>query len=638
MNPFQIRGGLAGKILRVDLSSGKIRTEETRKYAERWIGGRAINSYILLDEIDPGTKWSDPENLLIFGAGALVGTAPGGCRMSIDTKNVFNNGKGSANVGGHFAVELKYAGYDHVVVTGKAEKPVYLSITDRKTELRDARELWGKTTFETEERIHKELGDERIRVACIGPAGERLVRGSAIIVDRAKAAGGSGVGCVMGSKNLNALAVCGHGSIPVAEPEAFLKAVDIALQKVKDSPNYKKIQQETLAGVYYTDENSPSWDLLFSTRNGQDDHWEIEKRRKIMNRVTGAPRYRKKVLACFNCPVGCMPFSEIGEGRYEGTKGEGFWVNTLMSAAMLDIADADAMIKAWLLMNELGLDGDFTAGMSAWAFECFERGILTEKETQGLNLEWGNAEAFIQLIKKLAYREGIGDLLAEGPIEAPKKLGKGSDYFAIHMKGQPSIEPFRVPKGWGLAVATSPVAGRHLRGSLLGSGRFGPKGASFEAHDYKDKPRYVYWQGLTKEIEDLVGICIYVGTWSGAHALEVSDYTALLNSVLGLNLTEEELMRIGRQSRNLEKAFNTLHTNMGRQDDFPPRRYMEEPVKSGPYKGYRCDRDKWDEMLDEFYEIQGWDRSTSLQTRKTFQDLEMDDIAQKLQKAGKLIE
>src|SRR5271157_1206153 len=188
MKRYDIRGGLAGKILRVDLSSGKIRTEETAKYARRWIGGRAVNSHILLDEVKPETKWSDPENLLIFGAGALTGIAPGGSRTSVESKNVFSGGKGSANVGGHFGPELKYAGYDHVVVSGKADEPVYLWISDDAVEIRDGRALWGKTTFETEEALQKGLGDKQIRVACIGPAGERQVLGSLILVDRAKAA------------------------------------------------------------------------------------------------------------------------------------------------------------------------------------------------------------------------------------------------------------------------------------------------------------------------------------------------------------------------------------------------------------------------------------------------------------------
>lgn len=637
MANYRLRGGLAGRILRVDLSHGSIWSEETAKYAERWIGGRAINSYILFNEVDPGTRWFDPENLLVFGAGALVGTSLGANRMSVDTKNVFNNGKGSANVGGHFAAELKYAGFDHIVISGRAKAPVYLWISDGKAELRDARDLWGKTTFETEATLQREFGDRGVRVACIGPAGERLVRGSLILVDRAKAAGGSGVGCVMGNKNLKAVAVRGHGSIRVADPQAFLDATNLALRKVKASPTSERISKETLAGTYYSDPGSPSWDLLFVVRNGQDDYWGIEQRKRMMDPHSGVPGYRKKVLACFNCPIGCMPYSEVNEGRYKGTKGEGFWVNTLMSASMLDIAEPDAMLKAWLLMNELGLDADFTAGMIAWAFECYQRGLLTQTEADGLQLEWGNSEALMAMIERLAYRQGIGDVLAEGPIDAPKKLGKGSEYYAIHMKGQPSVEPFRIPKGWALAVATSPVAGRHLRGATLGSGRFGPKGASFKPHVYEDQAKYVYWQGLTKEIEDLTGICVYVGTWSGAHALEVSDYVALVNSAMGLNISEEDLMRIGKQSRNLEKAFNTLHTNMGRKDDLPPRRYMDEPVKSGPYKGYGCGRKRWEELLDEFYELHSWDKETGLQTRSCLTELSMHDIAERLDEAGRLV-
>lgn len=637
MSFVSIRGGLAGKILRVELSSGKIWTKDTAKYAERWIGGRIINSSILFDEMDPKTKWFDPENMLIFGVGPLVGTTPGACRVSVETKNVFNNGKGSANAGGHFGAELKYAGFDHVVISGKAEKPVYLWISDGRAELRDARDLWGRTTYETEEILLKEIGDKGVKVACIGPAGERLVKGSMILFDRAKIAGGSGVGCVMGGKNLKALAARGHGSIKVAEPQAFIEAVNIALQKVKASPSLKPIQEGTQLGAFYSNERSPAWDLLFGVRNGQDDYWEIDNRKKMMDPRSGIPRYISKVLACFNCPTGCMPFCEIDEGKYKGTRGEGLWINTLITASRLDIANPDAMIKAWLLMNELGLDSDFTTGMIAWAYECYEKGLLTQKETGGLNLEWGNSEAFITLIKKLAYREGIGDILAEGPIEASKKLGKGSEYFAIEVKGQPSVEPFRIPKGWALGVATSPVAGRHLRGSILVSNRFGPKGASFEPHLYRDQAKYVYWQGLTKEMEDMMGLCIFLGTWSGVHAFEVSDYVALINSVMGLNLTEEELMRLAKQSRNLEKAFNTLHTNFTRQDDYPPRRYMEESVKSGPYKGHRCEKERWDEMLDEFYEYQDWDKETSLQTLKGLEGLAMEDVAEKLEKAGRLI-
>jgi aldehyde:ferredoxin oxidoreductase len=206
------------------------------------------------------------------------------------------------------------------------------------------------------------------------------------------------------------------------------------------------------------------------------------------------------------------------------------------------------------------------------------------------------------------------------------------------MKGQPSIEPFRAAKGWGLGVATSPVAGRHLRGSVLLGSRFGPKDVDFDAHVYDDQPKYVYWQGLAKEIEDIIGVCVYVGTWSGAYALEISDYTDLLNAVTDLDLNEEALMHVAKQSRNLEKAFNTLHTDLARKDDMPPKRYMDEPIQSGPYKGHRADREKWDTMLDEYYSIQGWDTASGLQTRQGLNAIGLEDVAEMLAQRGKLIE
>ncbi|GAH63770.1 unnamed protein product, partial [marine sediment metagenome] len=207
MNRFKIKGGITGKILRVDLSAEKVRVEENI-YAERWIAGRALSSWILLNEMDPTTKWSDPENYLIFGAGALIGTiAPASCRTNIDTINVFNNGKGSSNFGGHFSPEMKFAGFDQIIIKGKAEKPVYLFISDGNAEIRDASHLWGKSTYETEDILKKELRDNKIEIASIGPAGENLVHGSAIIIDCGRAAGGSGVGCIMGDKKLKSIVV-----------------------------------------------------------------------------------------------------------------------------------------------------------------------------------------------------------------------------------------------------------------------------------------------------------------------------------------------------------------------------------------------------------------------------------------------
>jgi len=431
--------------------------------------------------------------------------------------------------------------------------------------------------------------------------------------------------------------VCGQGgSIKLAEPDQFFLAVDTALQKVKESPLSEMMKKTTLAGRW-SDPRSANWDFLVSARNGQDDFWEIEKRIKFADPEKGFSKYRKGISACFMCPVGCMPFSEIKEGPFKGTRGEGFWSNTVMDAVRLDITDPSGMIKAWILANELGLDTDFATSVISWAFECYEKGLLTKKDTDGLKLEWGDVNVFIEMLKKLAYRQGIGDFLAQGVKAASEQLGQESEHFAIHIKGQDSIEPFRIPKGWALGVTTSPVAGRHLRGTSIGGSRFGPKNESFEAHTYEDQPKYVVWQSLTKEMEDMLGVCVYVGTWSGAYALEPSDYVALINGAMGTDLTEEDLFLIARKSYNLEKAFNTFHTDFDRKDDYPPKRFMQESVKCGPYKGYRCEKESWDRMLDQFYELQGWDKITGLQTRTLLKKLGMEDVSQKLEKAGKLI-
>ena len=638
MNIDRISGGLAGKILRVDLSSGKISTTDTEEYARRFIGGRAINSLILLNEMAPETKWSDPENLLIFGVGCLVGTlAPAACRVSIDTINAFNNGKGSANVGGHFGPELKYAGFDHVVITGKAENPVYLWIHDGDAELRDASSVWGKTTYETEEILQKELGDNSIEVASIGPAGENLVRGSSIIIDCAKAAGGSGVGCVMGSKKLKALVVRGHGSIKVAEPERFLDAVNRALMKVEASPIAIALRKGPIEGFSWSPEVI-ALHLADHLRNGQGGYWPIERRIRLVDIDAGVPKYHKKITACFSCPVGCIPFSEIEEGKYKGTKGMGYWLNSAGYSMKLDVDDPAASLKFHLLANQLGLDGDDACMVLAWAFECYEKGLLTKEGTDGLELEWGNKDAMIKMAEKLAYHKGIGGFLADGVKEASRKLGKGSEKFAIHMKGQDSWDSYRIRKGFGLGVSTSPVAGRHLRGAVIGPLASSSKYAAPPPTKYENQPEAVFWEARTKEIEDMIGICIFVGSLLGAPTLEPSDYAELTSSAMGIDLTEEEFMLIGRRAINLEKAFNTIHTDFERKDDYPPRRYIEEAIKSGPYAGYKCDKEKWDEMLDRFYELQGWDKRTSWQTRQCLTELGMEDVAQKLEKVGKLID
>jgi len=365
--------GYAGNILRVNLTNSKIWTEPTEKYANRWIGGRAINTWILLNELSPKVKWPDSENLLTFGVGSLVGTlALGACRVSVDTKNAFNNGIGSANMGGFFGAELKFSGFDNVIINGKAKRPVYIWIYDGKVKIQDASYLWGKTTWETEKRIREELGDERIRVATIGPAGENLVSSACIVGDRACVAGGSGCGAVMGSKNLKAIAVRGTKSIEIAQPERFISAVDKEMCKINQWKLIKEIREKGYYGAMGGRLDSPSWEQGYRpVRNGQDDYWEKDK--VVCISEPAIKEYREGTVSCFSCPISCKPWMDIKGGIYK-IQGEGWWNNSANSyCTKIDNTNIEAAVYAHLLTNQLGLDGDNAAQVIAWLLNVMRK-------------------------------------------------------------------------------------------------------------------------------------------------------------------------------------------------------------------------------------------------------------------------
>jgi len=616
--------GYAGKILRVDLTNEEIWTEPTEKYAGRWLGGRAINTWILLNELDSQVKWSDPENLLAFGVGALVGTlAAGACRISVDTKNAFNNGIGSANVGGFFGAELRFAGFDNLVIRGRAKKPVYLQINDGTVEIRDASSIWGKTTWETEKSLRHELGDERIRVAAIGPAGENLVRPSSIMADRGCAAGGSGCGAVMGSKNLKAISVRGSQGIDLTEPEAFMTAVDEEMQNINRWALIREIREKGFYGAMGGRLDSPGWEEGYRpVRNGQDEYWGKEKIAKIAE--CAMKDYRKGTVACFSCPVSCKPWLCVEEGHYR-IEGEGWWNNSANSfCTKIDNTNLESAIHAHYLTNQLGLDGDDAAQTISWAFECYEKGLITKKDTDGLELTWGNDKAMVSLLKKMALREGFGDFLADGALKASEKLGQGSEKFVMHVKGQDSLDGIRINKGWGFGIVLSPVAGRHLRGSLSGFWLRDDRPVT----SYEGVPEDLFYNQKKKAVQDILGVCSYV------YGQTVEDWAKLFASATGRQLSIDDLLHVGLQAHNLEKAFNTIHVGFDRTDDYPCDRYFNEPVKSGPFKGERIDHDKWNQMLDTIYELHGWDKKTSRQTREGLQNIGLADVAEMLEKEG----
>ncbi len=622
------KGVHAGRIAHVDLGSGEIRYQPTGDYAGRWIGGRPLNTALVWDSLSPGVTWDDPRNVLAFGAGLLCGTlAPGAARVTVDSKNAFNDGIGSANVGGFFGAELKFAGFDHLVISGQASRPVYLWVSNDGIEIRDADFLWGETTWETEHRIRSRLGDERIRVAAIGPAGENRVRSACIICDRGCAAGGSGCGAVMGSKYLKAVAVRGKGAVAVARPEEFMAAVSAIMGKINRWNQIGSIRKMGFYGAMGGRLESPAWDWGYRpVRNGQDEYWAKDKVATICEDKMRA--YRKGTVACFSCPVSCKPWLHIPEGEF-AIEGEGWWNNSANSyCTKFDNTNLESAIFSHYLTNQLGLDGDDSAQAISWAFECYERGLLTRADTDGLELNWGNYASMVAMLGKLARREGFGDFLADGALRAAQRLGRGSEQFVVAVKGQDSLDGVRINKGWGFGVIMSPVAGRHLRGSL------GPfwQGGEHRVNSYTDVPRRLLQGQKEKAVQDLLGYCSYV------YGVTLDDWVPLAAAALGRDIGADDLLSVGLQAHNLEKAFNTLHTGFDRKDDYPCRRFYDEPVASGPFKGERLDHGAWDAMLDEHYQLHQWDVATGLQTRSGLVAIGMADVADRLAAHGRLVE
>lgn len=622
--------GWSGQILRINLTEQTHTISPTAEY-KAVIGSQGINQYILIKELPVGTDPLSPENILVFGAGPLVGTmAPASCRMSIDCKNVLTGGTGSANVGGHFAPELKRAGYDHIVVTGKADHPVVLSIKDDAVGFLDASHIWGKGIQETSRQIREEMDDPRVRMASIGPAGENLVAFACIMVDEGRAAGFSGCGAVMGSKNLKAIAVRGSRKIPIAHP-AFLKetAADIR-KRIDSSPDVEKMREggtHLLAAAGGPTHSGPQ-----GTRNLQDGFWSKEKSKNVKEPVFKP--YELKKLACFNCPVHCSHLYEIPDGENKGRQTEGIQANTVRAfSSNLDIDDPKVVLNANFLCNDLGLDVDGTGAALGWAFECFEKGLLSEQDTQGVKFNWGNGEAALALIKKIALRQDIGDLLAGGVLEAAKKFGRKSEEYAMHIKGAPLNEScMRTHKGWALGIVTSTRGAGHLRGAPNTEQKTIPPEISRKlwgipnADDpgsYEDKAKLVAWFEAFKAVVDALGLCYFTTYWRDIHLIGPKDMSDLLYGATGLKIHEDELLKIGEKIVNIEKAFNTLHAGFSRKDDRPPERLFRSSVSQGPFKGAYLDPEKWETMLNEYYDCHGWDRETGRQTEACLDALEL---------------
>lgn len=639
--------GWAGRVLRVDLSTGAITTEPTEAHTEIGPGGRGLGQWVLFREVEPTADPLGAENKIIFSAGPLVGTlAPTAARLSIDTKNPQTGGIATTNVGGHFGPELKYCGFDSVIVEGQSETPVVLVISDGEAELRPADSLTGLTTWDTETALRAELGDNRWRMATIGPAGENLVHGACIIVDRGRAAGRSGGGTVMGAKRLKAIAVRGTGAVLLHAPEAFLERVDLCWRKYRDVPAGHTLRKGGTHLAYGA--GGPSGYANQPVRNYRDEYWPPEKSAEIAYSVV-RERYEVRRLSCFNCPLYCSHFYRIEEGPYAGTACEGMQANQVKGfGSNLEIRDPAALIKLVGTCNEHGLDSDAAAATLGWAFELYERGIIDRSDTGGLELTWGNHGAAVALVEDTVYRRGFGEILAHGLRRAAELVGQGSDRYAMQVKGAELNEGgMRFNRAWALGIMTSTRGGGHLDGASTmgfnqispeqGQSRFGVPTAG-DPLLYEENVALVLWFEDFKAAVDALGMCYFGSTWTDPELLGPEDYASLFSSATGQSTSPEELGHIGRRIHNVEKAFNTLHAGFTRSDDQPPRRLLEDPALSGPYKGERLDPARWEAMLDEYYRQQGWDTATGWQTRAGLDALGLGQVAARLGVAERLIE
>ncbi|MBW1860890.1 MAG: hypothetical protein JRJ02_00760 [Deltaproteobacteria bacterium] len=641
----ETKGAAAKKILRVNLSKQTLEEEGAERYEERFIGGRGVNSWIVFNEIKPETKPLDPENVIAIGAGPLAGSSfPCSAYTSIASKNLNTGGINWTHSGGHFASSLRHAGWSNIIVTGKSERPVYLYINDGLAEIRDAKAVWKKDVWDSQDRIIEELQEPGLRFASIGTAGANLVPSACVITDRTRACANGGIGAIFGSKNLKCIAVKGAGETDIADPERFKAFVKKLWKRLEKSEFTKMLGSDgTLALMNLQNDIG-----TFPFRNTQDDFYADLDKSSVA--YSHWKKIDEKYDSCYNCPIKCgSVMYEADEGPYKGLKINGPENNTFYTfASRLNMTMPSNILKVFELVSRYGLDQDLVGVSIAWAFECFEKGILTRKDVDGLDLTWGNDESVINLIHKIANKEGFGELLGKGTVKAAEVVGKGSGYYSTALKGQDNLDALRVCKAWGLGNTTSLRGGKHMDGApsseLMGlppelcEKLFGIPTAG-NPTTYEGKGKLVALHTMYKAAIDTLGVCFFSSfVMDPQDGITMEEFAEALSAATGREISGDEFIKIGDRIHNVEKAFNTLHAGFLRKDDDPPQVYMKEPVKSGKFKGEIITREGQDKMLDEFYESKGWDLQTSWQRKKILVALELPEVAEALFKASKLID
>ena len=615
--------GYSGKLLRVNLSKGEVSTEETQPAILReFLGGVGYGAKLLYDEIPVGIEPLSSENKLVFTTGPLTGTrAPGSGFAEVCFKSPLTGIWGESKCGGEWGGALRKAGYDFLVIEGKAEEPKYIVIDNDKVEIRPADKLKGRTTSQKNELIKEELGDGKFDIAVIGPAGEELVRFASIMVGT-RAFGRCGAGAVMGSKNLLAIAVRGNGNIPVAEPDRFQKAVKDGNKKVLDATDGEGMAPRGTTG------DIPACDELgdIPTKNWRANSWgrgeELYHHFESVNLMRANPCYK-------GCVLRCGRIARVESGKWKTPEHEGSEYESICAFTFFVLNDdMDAAVHATYLCNEYGLDTISTGAVIAFAMDCYERGILSKEEVDGLDLTWGNAETIVELVRKISSRKDIGRILGEGTRLASQQIGKGSEMLAIEVKGlEGPAHDGRSGKALAIMYGVGNRGMCHihpLEGMAYDSLKNDFGLVPYGVPDPKTVDRFAE-EGkgeIAKTLQDfgmlpdILGICKFY-VYNGLGLPELAELTS---SLTGWDIDGKELLNIGERVFNLQRMFN-VREGISRKDDYLPARVHRVP-EFGKYSSVvECEIKDYKRMLDEYYEARGWNRETGIPTKGKLQQL-----------------
>ena len=639
------RYAVTGKTIRINLTSGEMRIEDTYHYLREWLSGYGLAGKILFEELPGWVTPYDPVNRVIISTGLLMGTlAPGASKIGFSTIGPVTGGWASGVSDSHLAIEMKQAGFDNIVLEGRSKTPCYLYITDDKVDLRDARSMWGMTTWETLEAVRHDIGDPQANVLSVGPAGENLVRGACVIQDQGRAVGRGGIGAVLGSKNVKAITAKGSKPIEIADVERFMAAIHDIDERIQKSP-YKTLNESY----------GPPGSFIHKQKIGipfkNFQHCQLDD--DMVDSVNPIPlidKYATNTLGYPGCRMRCGRMMHITEGPYNGTKAcmnELEVIGTFMGRLAVRTGAFQVAVNA--KCNQLGIDVDAAAGPIGWAMECFERGILTKEDTDGIELNWGDEKLILDLIDKTCKREGFGNILAEGSARAAEIVGRNSEYYAMHIKKMDLYELFRSSNAWGLGAAVATRGGGHVTSSPAYEQLANPPGdeacrrefglssqETWDPHDYETRHILVTYTEIITRICNSTGVCINHSTWGDPNLMNLDDFAELISAATGVEFSAKDLKTIGERQLNMEKAINTKFTDYCRKDDFPPEREMAEPVSRGYYKGWKIDRRRWSEMLDKYYSVRKWDLDTSYPTREALAELGLKHVADELEKMGRL--